>query len=140
MAEFKTFSFKNVNSIFGIIEIQGYAEVDDAVSIVTDTDQFTDTAGAKGDVTRVQTSDNRVTIVHKLLQTSSTNKLLNTAFLVDRETGANVLPMIIEDKESGETFIINNSWITKIPDITRGRGLNQMIWTFRGDFMTPVIA
>lgn len=139
MPEFKTYSFSNVNAIFGILELQGFAEGDDAVVIEVETDQFLDMAGAKGDVVRSQSNDNRCTVTCKLLQTSVSNKELTTIYNADRELGTGVSPMVIEDKETGETFVINNAWIQKYPIITRGQGVNSMDWIFRGDFLTPAI-
>jgi len=139
MPAFKNYSFANVNVIFGIIELQGFAEGDDVVVITPETEQFADMAGAKGDVARSQTNDNRCTITVKLLQTSNSNKDLTIQFNLDRETGVGVAPLIVEDKESGETYVVNNAWIQQYPDVTRGQGVNSVDWVFRGDFLTPAI-
>lgn len=138
MAEFKNYSFKNVNVIAGILELVGFADGDDIVTIEMEMEQFSDLAGAKGDVARSQTNDNRCTVTVKLLQTSSSNKDLTTLYNTDKETGAGVFPMVIEDKETNETFVINNSWIQKYPSVVRGQTVQSMDWVFRGDFMTPV--
>lgn len=139
MADFKNFSFKNVNVIYGILELEGFGEGDDVVVIENDTDQFTKMVGAKGDVTRVQTSDNSCTITIKLLQTSKSNKELQLLYNADRESGLGTLPMIVNDKEYNETHVINNAWIMKDPTVTRGQGVNVMEWVFQGDFKTSVI-
>lgn len=136
---FGNYSFTNVNVIFGILEISGFAEGDDIVNISFETEQFKDVAGAKGDVARVQTNDNRATIKVKLLQTSSSYKILMDLFNLDRETGANVLPLTVINKETGETFVGNNTWINKAPDIIRGQNANAVEFTFRTDFGTMVI-
>lgn len=136
---FGNYSFTNVNVIFGILEISGFAEGDDVVNISFETEQFKDVAGAKGDVARVQTNDNRATIKVKLLQTSSSYKILMDLFNLDRETGANVLPLTVINKETGETFVGNNTWINKAPDIIRGQNANAVEFTFRTDFGTMVI-
>ena len=139
MPEFKTFSFTNVNVIFGILELQGYADGDDVVTIEYETDQFNDLAGAKGDVVRSQTNDNRCTVTIKLLQNSGSNKELTVIYNVDKELGTGVNMMVVEDKETGETYVINNAWIRKYPNIIRGQNVNIMEWVFRGDFLTPAI-
>lgn len=139
MPEFKTYSFSNVNVIFGILELQGFAEGDDVVVIEPETDQFLDMAGAKGDVVRSQSNDNRCTVTVKLLQNSGSNKELTTVYNADKELGTGVAPMVVEDKETGETYVINNAWIQKYPGVTRGQGVKSMDWVFRGDFFTPVI-
>ena len=136
---FGNYSFTNVNVIFGILEISGFAEGDDVVNISFETEQFKDVAGAKGDVARVQTNDNRATITVKLLQTSSSYKVLMDLFNLDRETGANVLPLTVTNKETGETFVGNNTWINKAPDIVRGQNANVVEFKFRTDFGTMVI-
>ena len=136
---FGNYSFTNVNVIFGILEISGFAEGDDVVNISFETEQFKDVAGAKGDVARVQTNDNRATITVKLLQTSSSYKVLMDLFNLDRETGANVLPLTVTNKETGETFVGNNTWISKAPDIVRGQNANVVEFKFRTDFGTMVI-
>lgn len=139
MPDFKNFSFANVNVIFGILELQGFADGDDVVDIEMETDQYADLAGAKGDVVRSQTNDNRCTAVIKLLQTSVSNKELTAIYNADRDAGTGVAPLTIEDKELGETYVINNAWISKFPKMTRGQNVNTMEWTFRGDYMIPVI-
>lgn len=139
MAEFKTFSFSNVNVIFGILELQGFADGDDVVVIEMEADQFNDMAGAKGDVVRSQSNDNRCTVTVKLLQNAQSNVELAALYNTDRATGAGVQPMVIEDKETAETYIINNAWIQKFPTVNRGQNVQSMDWVFRGDFMSPVI-
>ncbi|RLB85535.1 MAG: DUF3277 domain-containing protein [Deltaproteobacteria bacterium] len=139
MPEFKTFSFSNVNVIFGILEIQGFADGDDVVTIEFEADQFNDMAGAKGDVVRSQTNDNRCTATIKLLQNSGSNKDLTIVYNADRDLGTGVSPLVVEDKETGETYVINNAWIRKYPNVIRGQNVNTMEWVFRGDFLLPVI-
>ncbi len=139
MAGFKTYSFSNGNAIFGITEIQGFAEGADCINIEVETDQFLDMAGAKGDVVRTQTNDNRCTITLKLLQVSESNKDLNNIYIADKETGLGVFPFIYQDKELKETYLVNNAWITKAPVITRGQTPNPMVWVLRGDFLTITI-
>ena len=140
MGEFKTFSFLNVNVIFGILELKGYADGDDAVVIEMETDQFNDLAGAKGDVVRSQSNDNRCTVTVKLLQNAGSNAELSAIYNADRIAGTGVVPMIIEDKETGETYVINNAWIQKFPTVSRGQNVNSMDWIFRGDFFNPILA
>lgn len=139
MAEFSNFSFSNVNVIFGIVEIKGFADGDDVVNIELEADQYSDLAGAKGDVVRSQTNDNRCTVTIKLLQNALSNKELTAIYNIDRELGTGVQPLIVEDKETSETYVINNAWIMKYPTVTRGQGVSPMEWVFRGDFFTPAI-
>lgn len=139
MSDFKNFSYKNINVIYGILELEGFADGDDVVTIETTADQFTKLVGAKGDVARSQTADNSCTITIKLLQTSKSNKLLTALFLADKLSGAGVLPMVINDKEINETYTINNAWIMKQPTVIRGQNVNITEWVFEGDNMNPIL-
>jgi hypothetical protein len=136
---FGNYSFTNVNVIYGILELQGFAEGDDVVNITFNSDQFQTVVGAKGDVTRSQSNDNSALVTIKLLQTSQSYKDLMLLFNIDRETGAGVLPLTVNNKETGETFIGNNAWIVKTPDLVRGQNANAMEFTFAVDFGTLVV-
>lgn len=134
---FTNYTFTNVNVIFGIIELEGFAEGDDVVRIEPRTDAFNLIIGAKGDGARSQTNDYSCTVTIKLLQTSVSNAELNAVYLLDRATGAAAAPMIINDVEIGETYTINNAWININPTILRGQNINPMEWVFQGDILTP---
>ena len=136
---FGNYSFKNVNVVYGISEVQGFAEGDDVVNIDFNADQFTLIVGAKGDATRTQTSDNSALIVIKVLQTSPSYKELLTQYNLDRETGANVLPLVVVNKDTGELFVGNNAWIVKPPQMIRGQNANAVEFTFATDFGTMTI-
>lgn len=135
----KTFSFKNVNAIFGILEIEGWSEDDDCLTIEYDEDAFQKVVGNKGDVIRIQTNDNSCSITMKLLQTSVTNKFLNLIFNADRELQTGVLPFIATDKEAGETWVVNSAWIQKYPKTVRGKVHHSYEWPMQGDFLTCTI-
>lgn len=139
MAEFVTYSFKNFNFIFGVIEVNGYGEGDDVCSVEMEADQWNDMSGAKGDVVRTQSNDNRGTFTLKVLQTSKVNTLLMAAYNLDKETQVGVHPLSMQDKEVDETFFANNAWINKAPSIVRGQNPNVMVWTFRGDYINHII-
>jgi len=111
----KTYSFKNVNVIFGVAELKGFADGDDVVSVVPASDGFGKIVGAKGEVTRAMLNDESVTVTIKLLQTSSSVPILQNLYLADKATGAGALPMLITDLETGESFSIKSAWIKKQP-------------------------
>ena len=138
--KFKTYSFANANAIFGTIEFEEFAEGDDVMSIEFAENQFNKTVGAKGDVIRTQTNDNSCTVTVKLMQTSNTNKLLTAIYNGDVESGSGILPFIFNDKETGETFVVTNAWISKYPIVNRGQAAGTMEWNFEGDKLVPFIA
>lgn len=136
----KTFSFKNLNAIFGIVEVEGWSEDDDCLIIDYDEDAFQKVIGNKGDFIRIQTNDNSCTVTLKLLQNSTTNKRLNAIYNLDRESQAGMLPFIASDKEAGETWVINHAWIKKYPKTVRGKAHHSYEWVLNGDFLTCIIA
>ena len=139
MPAFKTQSFKNVDVIYGVDDLEGFGEGDDVVVITPNTEQFTMIVGAKGDVARSQTSDNSCLVKVKLLETANSNKTLMDAYNLDRETGSNTKPMIVINKETGKLSKINNAWIVGYPEEVLGQGVNMQEWTFAGDFLTKNI-
>jgi len=135
----KTYSFKNVNVIFGVAELTGFADGDDVVSIAPASDGFGKIVGAKGEVTRSMLNDESVTVTIKLLQTSSSVPILQNLYLADKATGAGALPMLITDLETGESFSIKSAWIKKQPEIVRGQNQNPYSIEFDGDVLIPVV-
>ncbi len=135
---FRNYSFKNIDFIFGIVEVVEFDEGDDVIKIDPISDQFNSFVGAKGDVVRTQTVDNRALVTLRTLQTSNSNKKLMAIYNADREVGTGVFPLIVNDKEGGESHVGNNVWIKKQTPITRGSGKNAMEWLFEVDFLTSV--
>jgi hypothetical protein len=133
MANTYTYSFKNASLIFGTLEIQGFSDADDCIVWEYISDQFSEIAGAKGDVVRSQTNDDRIACTVKLHQESPSNKALLNIFNADKLTGAGVFPIAATNLETGETNFAPNAWIVKPPTQTRGRNQNDMTWVFRGD-------
>lgn len=139
MPEFNNQSFKDVDVIYGIDDLEGFGEGDDVVVITSESEQFAKIVGAKGDVARSQTSDNSCLIKVKLLETSKSNKILMDSYNLDRETGSNTKPLIVINKETGKLSKVNNAWIVGYPEETLGQGVNMLEWTFAGDFLTKII-
>jgi len=135
----KTYSFRNVSVIFGTHEVVGFADGDDVVTIEPASDGFTKIVGAKGEVSRAAVNDESVTVKLKLQQTSSSVPVLQNLYLADKASGAGVLPMLVNDLETGESFTIKNAWIKKQPSIVRGQNQNPYEIELDGDVLIPVV-
>ena len=133
-----TYSFKNGTVVFGILQLTGFDEGDDVVTIEIEADEFTDSVGANGDVIRYQTNDHRCTVTVKLQSTSLSNKDLVSIANADRQTRAGALPMLIQNKELGESWVIDEAWIKKIPKMSAGQKSGSYDWVFRGSNFTLV--
>lgn len=132
MAEFISFSFINVGFVYAGNVASGFYEGDDAISLSWLTDQFQSVAGAKGDVVKVQTNDNRISLVLKLIQGVAFNRTLKDIYNTAITTGLGSFPATVQDKQNREAYFINNLWIVKPADFTRGQGVNAMEWRFEG--------
>ena len=140
MASFKSFSFQNVNFIVGGLEITGWAEGDDVLTITPMNPQWNSIAGAKGDVVRSQSSDHRVNVTAKILQSSVSNAEMTALYNIDKLTGAGSFPAVASDKETGELFVFSQLWFTQYATITRGQNVNTMEWQFEGASMIANIS
>lgn len=138
MADFQTYSFKSESATFGTIIIDGFADGDDVVSISQVEDSFSAVAGAKGDVTRVQSSNDMHEVKIKLLQSSQAAKDLINLHTVDRETGNGVFPMVITNSETGEVYTFPKAYLVRYPDRTRGQNHNSWEFTFMANKLIPV--
>lgn len=120
-------------TIAGRIIESGFAE-DEFITIEPNADDFTDVAGADGEVARARTNDRRATVKLKLLQTSDGNTLLSQlrALALATPNGADVGVLEVVDRSSGRTIIhADKSWIQKPPSPSRARGVKENEWTLR---------
>jgi len=129
----------NVAVVFGIFQIQGFAEGDDVVLIEPEANDFEDIVGADGTVMRSQTNDRRVTVTIKLLPTSISNKELMGIYNADRTSFTGAFPMLIQDKHLNESYAITEAWIQKMPNIGKGQTATSYDWVFRGSPFYAVI-
>ena len=138
MAEFGTYSFKAESATFGVVIINGFADGDDVVTIAQVEDTFSSVGGAKGDVTRVQSSNDIVEITIKLLQSSQAAKDLINIHTADKETGNGVFPFVVTNSATGEVYTVPKAWITRMPNRVRGQGHNAWEFTLHGNKLIPV--
>jgi hypothetical protein len=120
-------------SIANILIDSGYAE-GEFVSIEMQSDDFSDKAGADGEVARAKTNDRRATIKVKLLQTAIANNYLSALRLrdINAPNGAGVGVFQLRDRSSGVLLAkADKCWISKPPAVSRGREIVEYEWTFR---------
>lgn len=134
-----TYSFKDVNVIWGIYEFDEFDTGDDVVVVTPIGAQWNKTVGAKGHVVRSQTADNSCTIAVKFQVTSKTLKILYAQYNIDRESGIGVYPMWITNKTTGKKQMINNVWIQGEPASQEGVNAPVITVNFDGDFLTTIM-
>lgn len=129
----KPFSFKNVAVTVGGRIIEGFYSGDDVAKATFNNDMFNLTVGADGDSTRAQSSDRSGKMSFKLLPTSDDNGYLNSLHLLDVESGAGVVPVIIKSIDTGLTATASQAWIVKTAEISLGAGVTAREWIFETD-------
>ncbi len=134
----KPYSFKNVSVIVGGKIVEGHWTGDDVAKATFNNDMFNLTVGADGDSTRSQSSDRSGKISLKLLPTSDDNAYLNTLHLLDVETGAGVIPVIIKCIDTGATITAMQAWITKTAELSYGAGATAREWIFETDRLSVI--
>lgn len=124
-------------SIAGLQIDSGFAE-GEFVTIEMEGDDFTDKAGADGEVVRAKSNDRRATIKVKLLQGSLGNTLLSQLRQTDinAPNGAGVGVFQLIDRSSGvRVAYAQKSWISKPPAVSRGKEGVEYEWTLRAAHM-----
>lgn len=129
----KTYSADEVSlSLAGYQIDSGFAD-GEFVSVEPAADDFTDKAGADGEVARAKTNDRRATAKVKVLQTSQANDLLSQLRTLDinAPNGAGVGVFLLRDRSGGLLVRAEKAWIQKPPTVSRGREIAEYEWTLR---------
>lgn len=132
-----TYDPKEVTVTVGGNVLAGFAE--EKVIVEREADAVGDEAGADGDVVRFITNDRRGTITVALLQTSSSNAILNAFAKLDETTGNGIFPVVITDNRSDDVHIAASGWIRKVPRAVYRKGVEARVWEIRtGNLNTNV--
>lgn len=117
----KTYDPKKVICVFGPVAITGFAE-GTFIAIETQGDGVTAIVGCDQEVVRSIPPDSILKTVRvTLLQSSDSNDKLSLIHDTDNQTGAGIMPLAIKDL-SGRTLMLSDSaWITKKPNVQRGK-------------------
>lgn len=117
-------SFSFANAI-----IRGFQE-GTFIDAERDSDDWTDHAGALGDVTRVRNLDARGKITLTLMAQSPSNDLLNALYQSDKATGLGFGPIQILDHNGLMEVHASIAWIRKAPKIDRAKEAGSCVWVF----------
>lgn len=109
--------------------IEGFSE-NDIVSVTRDTNLFTKTIGAAGEVARAKHCNTAGTITISLLQTSQDNDFLSSLANTDHATGKGQVPVYIEDQDGSTKYASTQAWVQKMPDADFGNDIRSRVWVF----------
>jgi len=126
----ETYDPKKVIMTLGGVPITGYAD-GTFVQIDPNGDAFTKKVGADGEVVREKSNDNTHTIQITLLQSSDSNRYLQTVFKADKLTGRGMLPLSFTDLNTMEAKFWPQAWISIEPATGRAKETTDVQWTLQ---------
>ena len=107
--------------------ISGYAD-GTFLSVERNTDAFSHTSGADGEIARMASADNSGTITLTLLQTSASNDLLSSLHEADRISNNAKFVVGGEDKNGTTVFSGLEAWIPKLATVEEGNEISNREW------------
>lgn len=123
----KTYNPKEVTVAFGNHIVTGFAD-DSFISIEQNGDGITKVVGCDGEIARSISPDGTYKVKISLLQTSGSNSVFQNAYLLDRETGDGLQPLLIKDLKGGMVFSTDAAWVIKSVSRTYGNKQNNREW------------
>lgn len=129
----KTYSFADVDFIWGPNKIDGFAD-GDSITIEADEDLWTKQTGNDGATTRSQTVNYGAKVTARLQQTSLSNAVFQASVIADRVSRAGVEPLLIKDRSSQATlYSAETAWIAKQPQATFAGESKEREWVIDTD-------
>ena len=127
----KAYSPLNLIVLVNGVEIVGYAEGDDAISIKRLADSATHKIGCQGDMVMTISADRSGEVTVKLQMTSSSNSYLDS-LLALQENGADTfqpISVLFQDTYRNDLAQASAGYIKKPADMKRGEHSSDQEWT-----------
>lgn len=125
----KDYSFLNTLLLINGVEISGFDEGDDVISLTRLNDSAAHKIGTDGEMTISISADRSGNIVFRLMQSSDSNTYLS-GLITAQENGA-FIPIFIQFKDTKGLDLGSGTqgYITKPADMVRGTNANSQEWT-----------
>lgn len=129
----KTYSFLNTIFLVNGVEITGWDEGDDVISMARVNQSANDKVGVDGEMTVSISADRRGDVSIRLMQTSESNLYLSG--LVNAQENGAFVPIFMQfkDVETGDLISATQGYIKKPADMQRGENAQSQTWEFRGE-------
>lgn len=124
----RTYDPKQAILVIGGVPIGGYAD-GTFISVERSSDTFEKVSGADGVVSRSKLNDFSGMLTVTLAQTSPSNDVLSGFAIVDEETAAGVVPIIIKDVGGSTAIFSAKGWIKKPANVEFGKSISNREWT-----------
>ena len=128
----KAYSIQSNHVIINGIPVTGYAEGDDVITLKRRTPLATDKMGADGRMAVSISADRSGELKIKLMQTSPTNKYLAGLCALEQHGCQTFVPVLFGwlDEYRNDAGVGSVGYISEMPEIKRGAGVNEQEWTF----------
>ncbi len=127
----KRFSFQDTVVLVNSVPITGWADGDDVITIKRRADAITDKIGAAGEMFATVSADRSGEFTFKLMQTSSSNKYLNSLMEQQQAAGSSFVPVQTRFQDTYRNDLAEGAvgYIKKPTEIQRGMQGNVQEWT-----------
>lgn len=125
----KEYSFLDTLLLVNGVEISGFDEGDDVITLDRINDSASHKIGTDGEMTVSISADRSGTVVFRLMQSSDSNKYLS-ALITSQENGAFV-PIFVQFKDTRGNDLGSGTqgYITRPASMSRGTNANAQEWT-----------
>jgi hypothetical protein len=137
----QTFSYApdKVIVIVAGVPLTGYGE-DNAIEVAPESDLSTSKVGIDGDVTRSISTDRRVTLTVRLMQSSPSNDYLSGLLGIDLITGGRLFPITVQHLTGRDLVVAPQAWLSRRPTLILGREAQEREWAFQTGALAVWIA
>lgn len=128
----KTYDPKDISIIVGGVPISGFAD-GTFVEIERNEDMFALTVGADGEGARSKSNNRSGTLKFTLLQTSDSNQYMSALALIDEQSNAGAVPVMVRDNLGKSVFLAESAWIKKMATSTFSKSIESREWVMETD-------
>ncbi len=125
----REYSFLNTLLLVNGVEITGFDEGDDVISLTRLNDSTTHKIGTDGEMTVSISADRSGNVVFRLMQSSDSNNYLSG--LINAQENGAFVPIFVQFKDTKGLDLGSGTqgYITKPADMVRGTNANSQEWT-----------
>jgi len=124
----KDYSFLNSLLLVNGVEISGFGEGDDAITMERNNDSASHKVGADGEMTVSISADRTGRLAFNLMQTSDSNTYLSA--LINAQENDAFVPIFVQYKDTRGKDIVSatQGYLTRPATMTRGANANEQEW------------
>jgi hypothetical protein len=125
----KNYDPKNISVVVGIHAVGGISD-GTFVTVEMDEDAFSKKVGADGEVTRSKSNNYSGKITITLQQASASNDFFSSLAILDRASGAGVVPITLRDANGTTICFAESGWAQKFANVEFGPESGDREWVF----------